>query len=280
MLNQRRLSVLFSILLIACLGASHNKDLQALLDSETAFMQMAKDRNTRDAFLFYLSDDAITAEPGKGPRKGKSHLESNKPNDSWLYWYPSLSEIAGSGDFGYNTGPWEFRRKREDAEPAAFGQFVSIWKKQNDGQWKVALDMGINHTKPATAHELRTSVLKGDKSRLSEQQLINLEHSFIQTLYEKGKHAYDQQLATYPRLLRPGLEPLVERLQILDFIKKAGHVEYSIQGHGLARSGDLGYIYGKATVTPPGGDQKVHSYVRIWKKESGGWRIAVDLLSD
>lgn len=281
MIYRSRLFLLLSALVFIIAGASHNDALQSLLDSEKSFMQMAKDKNTRDAFLFYLSDQAVTAEPGKGPRRGKAHLESQEPNESWLYWYPALSEVASSGDFGYNSGPWEFRVNRDDADPVAFGQFLSVWRKEATGQWKVLLDMGISHSKPSAPDTLRTYEPENrNKSSASKEELVRVEQAFIDALAQRENYAYDEELALRFRFLRPGHEPLIERAHVHNLIQGRGSVRYVLQGEGIASSGDLGYVYGKAMATSPDGAQTTHSYVRIWKRESGKWRIAVDLLSD
>src|SRR5690349_728620 len=117
-------------------------NLKSLIDAEWSFINVAKEKNTRDAFIESLADDAVTF--GQDIQKGKDYLKAQQPNESWLYWQPVYSVIAASGDFGFNTGPWEFRAKRTDEKPVAFGQFVTVWKKVN-GEWKAAIDIGISH---------------------------------------------------------------------------------------------------------------------------------------
>ena len=51
-----------------------NASLKELVKTEEDFIQMAEEKNTRDAFLFFLADDAVTSVRGKGPRKGKTYL--------------------------------------------------------------------------------------------------------------------------------------------------------------------------------------------------------------
>ena len=53
------------------------------------------------------------------------------------------ADISSSGDLGYTYGTFEFRSKDKDGKPTVdYGKYTSIWKKQADGSWKVALDMG------------------------------------------------------------------------------------------------------------------------------------------
>ncbi len=150
-----------------------DKDLQGLVDAERAFIRYAKEKNTRDAFIAFLADDAVTAAQGQGPRVGKKYLEDQKPNESYLHWELAFSDIASSGDFGFNTGPWEFREKKTDEKAVAFGQFVSAWKKDKDGKWKVIIDIGITHEEPKTPTTWTASSVKlksSEKKNCSNQK--------------------------------------------------------------------------------------------------------------
>jgi ketosteroid isomerase-like protein len=119
-----------------------NPNLQAMVDAERAFIEMAKTQNTRDAFLFFLTDSVITAGP-QGLRTGKGHIQNQAVDPGWLNWEVAFCDIASSGEMGYNTGPWEYRAQKTDEKPVAYGEFHSIWKKQPDGTWKNILDIGI-----------------------------------------------------------------------------------------------------------------------------------------
>src|SRR5262249_14261402 len=103
-----------------------NPNLQAMVDAERAFIAMAKEQNTRDAFLFFLSDDAVTTGP-EGPRTGKESIRNQPVSAGWLNWEVTYCDIAASGEMGYNTGPWEFRVQKTDETPVAYGEFHSIW---------------------------------------------------------------------------------------------------------------------------------------------------------
>jgi len=66
-----------------------------------------------------------------------------------LTWIPVGADISASGDLGYTYGTWEFHTKDKDGKPAVdYGNYTSIWKKQKDGNWKVALDMGNSRPAP------------------------------------------------------------------------------------------------------------------------------------
>lgn len=159
-----------------------NENLNSLVEAEHSFSIMAKEENTRDAFISFLADSAITFGPQ--PRVGKKYLEMQQPNEGWLYWYPVYTDIAASGDWGFNTGPWEFRQNKNDEKAVAFGQFVSVWKKQNNDKWKVMIDIGISHPDQDTTQDLKASLIQLNKSlrKTSAQDILSLEKDFITKL--------------------------------------------------------------------------------------------------
>ena len=64
----------------------------------------------------------------------------DKPDYS-LAWEPLFAE--GSGDLGYTHGT--YRRERVDSEGNTVvetGRYVTIFRRNTDGEWKVVLDIG------------------------------------------------------------------------------------------------------------------------------------------
>jgi ketosteroid isomerase-like protein len=248
---------------------------------------MAKEKNTRDAFLHFLADDAVTSVPGQGPRTGKKFLEQQTPNDSWLYWYPVYSDIASSGDFGFNTGPWEFRQKRSDEKAVAFGEFVSIWKKNTLGEWKVAIDIGIVHGRPAIHPALATtSIPLREKSPVAgKNEFLEMERNFINEFSKKGTSAYMGLLSDEARFYRSGNDPFITKKEIQKLLEKSKpKTTYKTMGGDVASSGDLAFVYGTASseIMKDGAAQtQISSYMRFWKKEDGkNWKIVLDLISN
>ena len=261
-----------------------NPGLQSLVDAERAFNAMARERNTRDAFLHFLTDDAVTFAREKGPQRGKQHLEVQPADSSWLHWWPVFSDIAASGDFGYNTGPWQFRLKRSDREPVVVGQFVSLWKKNSEGEWRVALDIGVSLKKTVEGGALKTSVIKSDTAGADLSDFPGFEQRLIAELNQRGSYAYRSKLSPETRMLRPGLEALTGERQVRDFLKHAGEkITFAYSGGEIAPSGDLACAYGVASLeSMRDGTSNIsrHGYARFWKKEHGHWKIVLEVVSD
>ena len=60
-----------------------------------------------------------------------------------LTWTPVKAEMAASGDLGYTYGTFVFKANEKDGNPVThYGKYTTVWKKQREGTWRVALDMG------------------------------------------------------------------------------------------------------------------------------------------
>jgi len=135
-------AALFASALIHSAAAAEGEP-STVIDAEYAFAASAQPLGVRGAFLKYLSNDAIICSPA--PVNGIASTAAGKPNKDSLEWYPTYSQTAASADLGYTTGPWTYRSA--DGKGEAHGTFLSVWRKQPDGSWRVALDCGISHPK-------------------------------------------------------------------------------------------------------------------------------------
>jgi ketosteroid isomerase-like protein len=259
---------------------SSNLELQAMVNAERAFANLARNENTRKAFLTYLSDEAVVFE--QGPVNGKKRWEERPTDDSKLDWDPEFADVAASGDLGYTTGPWEYRTHRTDKNPDAHGHFVSVWKKNPDGLFQNILDIGVSHPHDPESHPLRTSTIHATSANHRppmDGSIMDIENEFLASLQKGGSKAHLQALSREARLYRTGKIPMTIPTITRPVAEREGStIRYSpIQG-GIASSGDLGYVYGTASWTEA---NEVHAnYARIWKNEDGDhWKIVLEIVS-
>ena len=70
-----------------------------------------------------------------------------------LRWKAEIAEVGGAADLGYTIGPYHMEFKDPEGNPVVIdGKFMTIWKKQADGDWRVAVDM-FNANGPPPARE-------------------------------------------------------------------------------------------------------------------------------
>lgn len=203
--------------------------------------------------------------------------------DTRLTWYPLLADVAQSGDLGYTTGPWTMLQN--DRAQAA-GEYVTLWRKQADGQWKYVVDMGIERigvapAAPATVPSPRQALAMATPSTAPTSVLLDLDNRFAAAEMLKPGATYQQYLSTEARLYRPGLS-MMQGLAAVANMKnlEKGYIFAPTTGY-LSAAGDLGYVVGSYRYL---GDAKhpeeTGSYLRIWRREAeAGWRLALEMFN-
>ncbi len=264
---------------------SSNPDLNAMVEAERAFAKMAKEQNTRDAFLYYMVDNVITS--GKeGPIIGKVEIRKQQIDNGWLKWDVAFADINNKGDLGYTTGPWEFRSNKTDKDPVAYGEFNSIWRKQSDGTWKNVCDIGASHGKGVSVDSIQFSA--GDDRGLSyvvhdSENIGYSDQEFNNRLVRNPRKAYSKFLADKARIIRKGSLPAVTpelREKYLNNIERITNA--TSMGGYMPQSGDLGFTYGKATIESTVNGKKISStatYLRVWKTYKMQYEIVLDVLT-
>jgi ketosteroid isomerase-like protein len=136
--------------LIAPTGFAGTADASVLLDADRAFAA-ATEKGRLEGFSSFLAEDAATLRPDSPVIRGRKAVAErwasllNNPAMS-IRWQPLDATISSSGDLGYTLGTYEIVRSGENAGVAATGKYVTIWKKQADGAWKVVFDSGVPDT--------------------------------------------------------------------------------------------------------------------------------------
>jgi ketosteroid isomerase-like protein len=271
---------LFLLLMLPLILNATEADINSLVQAEKDFSKLSVEKGIKDSFVNNFADDAIIFRPT--PVAGKKWYEGRPPVQGVLSWQPVLSEIAASGELGYNTGPFEFREK-PDAKPVGYGEFFSFWKKQADGKWKVVLDQGCDHSMPNNEVKLEAIVSQykaGDSKSDDLSTLMQMDRKFSRLSKEQGIHkAFTQFLAQKTRVMRPQLLPESNRDKAVSLVaQEKGSLTWEPSGGDIAKSGDLGYTYGLSQRNVDGKVEK-GSYVRAWRKENGDWKVAVDVMT-
>jgi ketosteroid isomerase-like protein len=102
-----------------------------------------------DAYL--LAPDAPLIEGSDDIRGAFADLEAI-PGYS-LSWKPTVAEVGGAGDLGYTIGAYEMHMAPEGTPLTIIGKYMTIWKRQPNGDWKVAVDMFNADGPPASDEE-------------------------------------------------------------------------------------------------------------------------------
>jgi ketosteroid isomerase-like protein len=80
--------------------------------------------------------------------------------------------------------------------------------------------------------------------------------------------------------LRANLEPAVGKNAAMNVVSaRQGTLSWVPATSDIAASGDLGYTYGTFDLKSGGASVEHGSYVRVWKKHDGKWRVVMDVMS-
>jgi ketosteroid isomerase-like protein len=259
--------------------------LAAMADAERAFAASAREIGVRDAFLEFFAADAVVFEPDPViARAGLLNRPSVPFADEQLTWEPRLGDIAASGELGWLTGPAAFvAAKSPDPTPRHIN-YLSVWKRQPDGAWRVLIDVGVGTPgEPPFAPGFHRFSMQGRwepgaGSALPAAPLADADQALNAALAQRGLRAgYAPVLLDATRFHRGGTIPVVGRAAILESVAATpGPFTGSLSRAEAAASGDLGFSYGSYAMA--GSAPESGTYLRIWQRGADeAWRLAVDL---
>jgi len=266
--------------------------LQAMVDTERAFAKMSGDQGTRPAFVAFIADDGILFRPRavKGKQWFAEHPAPQSDKRPLLSRYPAIAGMARAGDLGYTTGPWEFKPDIHDAKSVAWGHFLTVWKRQPDGSWKFAIDLGISNPEPAqveapwelpqgykTPKPVKTNPTSGNN-----MALLGRDREFSEAALKRGaRAAFADYAMSEVRIYREGKFPLIGKDLAPAVLPDSSSVwTWDPAAGDVSASDDLGYTYGTYQISGDELGAKIiesGNYFRIWKKDKGAWKVLFDL---
>jgi ketosteroid isomerase-like protein len=247
-----------------------------LAAAETAFAAHSVRDGMRAAFLAWLAPGSTLFR--NGPVDGPAEIARNPDPPIVLDWRPAFVEVSASGDLGLSTGPWRIRSKADPARPERFGQFVSVWKRPPGGDWRVWVDLGISHPGPALWDVPLAAGFSPQATGTADGTIEQAEGEFAKLARTAGHAAAYAALASPKiRIYRDGSAPFLGREAALASPATRGSAQWTLERHETSEAGDFGYAIGR--FGPPGG-AKEGDFVRVWRRERGRWRIALDVVDE
>jgi ketosteroid isomerase-like protein len=118
---------------------------QLLLSADRAFNDDTAQRRL-EGWMANMADDAVlfSAKPIVGKDAIRAFYQPAFADaDFSLSWQPTRAEMFPAGDTGYTTGRYELHAKDAKGNKVVHhGSYLTVWKKQPDGSWKVIADGG------------------------------------------------------------------------------------------------------------------------------------------
>jgi hypothetical protein len=249
-------------------------DARSLAAAESAFAAQSLREDMRAAFLANFAPDGVM--PRGSWVNAREFLTPRPAPAIVLDWRPVFTEVAASGDMGLSTGPSKITSK-SDPSQFGFGQFVSIWKREAGGPWRVAVDLGISHDGPVFWDQPLVTVAVASPPAGPGDTIEEAERRFADDMQAHGARiAYEKHGSSSLRLYRTGTAPMVGKQAALAWPQLGDQPRgWLVEKSETARSSDFGYARGSYSATrgaPTGG-----WFMRAWHREAGAWRIAMDV---
>jgi ketosteroid isomerase-like protein len=256
-----------------------------MLDTERAFAARALVIGWKAAFLEYFADEAVGFEGTvAGLAKDQIRKRPDPSPDLRLVWEPRIGDIAASGELGYLTGPVQNILPSRDHGRPRPSLYVSIWKRQRDGRFKVVLDVGTptprlaafapRFTRAPHANRFAGAITARTPPLGAADSILN---SGLRT---SEARAYRGRLAPGARLYRANTMPVAgERAILAAVAARPAYSEIDSRFSESSASGDLGYTWGTYVVGGRRAPSEYGFYVRVWVRERDGqWKVALDSL--
>jgi ketosteroid isomerase-like protein len=258
--------------------------LAAIADAERAFSRRASEKTPREAFIEFFADESVSFQGGPGPARQRLRQQPSPPPGRPAFtWEPRTGDVAASGDLGWLTGPVKYP---QPDGTIGHGCYFSVWKKQADGSFRVILDIGVQPPGEGpfapgfVRAPSRATGTPAPTRAQAEQTLLEADKTFSAGIAKDGAAAaFRAVMHPDARLHRNGVLPMTSRDQAAQWL---GAQVKSMTSEPIksetGASGDLGYTWGKTTITGPDGKPVEGYYVRLWTLGAGNrWQLVADI---
>ncbi|MEO9967211.1 MAG: hypothetical protein ABJF11_15540 [Reichenbachiella sp.] len=131
------------ILVQAC-QPNAKPDSAELLNVDREFSALSLQKGMNHAFAEYCAESGVILRNNSYPIIGRNNVISrlNQQSDTTfrLTWEPMFADMALAGDMGYTYGTYLVSSMQGDS--LGVGTYVSIWKRNQEGEWKFVFDAG------------------------------------------------------------------------------------------------------------------------------------------
>jgi uncharacterized protein (TIGR02246 family) len=149
-------SILIILALTGCNQlSSHDAAVKAIQDTEAQWNQDYASRDV-DKIMDHYADDAVLMVPGTPISNGKAAIrEGTKPMAAdpamALKFASTRVEVAKSGDLAWTQGTYTLTLTDPQSHQVIndHGSYVTTFRKQPDGSWKVVADIATSEVPPS-----------------------------------------------------------------------------------------------------------------------------------
>lgn len=139
------LRLLICIALLSTIAFATERDVSVLMQADRDFAKATAAKRL-DGWMSFMAPNAVLlrAEPLVGLDQIKAGMAKDFDSPGFqLTWEPTKAEFVGGGPVGYTVGRYKAKFTGDDGKPqTSHGSYMTTWRKQKDGSWKVVADIG------------------------------------------------------------------------------------------------------------------------------------------
>jgi len=132
-------------LLAGCAPSGAEKFKAEVLAADKAFCEASRKQGIQAAFIGVISPEGKLLGETRPGADGVRSLFMQLPPTATLVWEPAYVDVSSSGDLGYTWGRYTMTIPtgiKGKAPLLRMGTYVTVWRRQPTGAWKVVLDGG------------------------------------------------------------------------------------------------------------------------------------------
>jgi ketosteroid isomerase-like protein len=259
--------LLFAAFFAVFARADEQPVTQLVAQTERTFSARCAEIGIRDSFLEYLTDDAIHFGPE--PRLARPDLQQEtSSNKVRLTWQPKIVRVASTGQLAVSTGPYLLQTGASKSS----GYYLSIWKRQEDGAWKVAADIGVSG--PSTtglADDFQSYPDPPDQGAAAD--LLAYEREQFSPDLDLD-HIYRSIASPETVFERDNQPPQSGQPEYAVFLYGQRTKRTKLSQAGGSTSGNLGFTYGTQSA-----EKSTVGYLRVWVLRESRWSLMFDVLT-
>jgi hypothetical protein len=280
-------TLLAAAILICCNGAILAQEVakvNEVIDAEKNFKRLVERKGIKDAYLSVADPEGIIFRPQAV--KITDFYNSIDKQPGTFTWEPKFARISANGDLAFSAGPYIYQNGSNE-DDKVFGDYVSIWRRDQDNKLKLLIDLGIQHPEPEQQELVdfkepdtskRTAPSKDPFN--GKSIIINTDKVFNHELTVSTLASYKEFLSPEGRYYFPGFDPMTGPDKIMKFLEnEAISISAQTTNVGRSTSNDLAYSYGTARIKK-GDIVSNYNYVRIWEIDADHkWNILLEVFS-
>lgn len=280
-----RIAMLASFALV--IGRVAAQDDDAPLATDAAFAAMSVERGSQRAFEEYLAADAVVFRPG--PVAAREWFAAHEQGSGRLEWTPVAAAQDCSGQWALTTGPWKYTAP--EGGGGSEGHYLSLWRREPDGGWRVVLDNGVDHGPAAdSAPSLESAVAalwpalraKTCRAGSGAARLHDVEAALNQAVQSDGLSLALAHVAARGALAyRDDAAPETFEVAAMTDAVYARGTQAESHFVGADPDSDFGYSYGVISASGASGASPTarSAYVRVWRWDGRHWSLVIDMLT-